>query len=106
MVFTIPDSDLDNIISEVALENRQQGAKLMQGYLESIQVKEPRYRVRDSMRRVNPQGVENSVTLRRNRRFLRKTEERYTLKVPEMQHFNENIEAHSPVKNTTKVTAG
>ena len=32
---------------------------MMQGYLESIQVKVPRYRVRQSMRRVDPQGVEN-----------------------------------------------
>ncbi len=52
----ISDSDLDGIVRDITHRHRHTGQTLMQGHLSSIGIHVQRYRIRDSLHRVDPLG--------------------------------------------------
>ena len=65
----ISDSDLDAAVMEINHEFPRHGYRLVEGHLQSRAIKVPRYRVRSSLVRVDPQGVSLrwSYTVQRRR---------------------------------------
>jgi len=53
----ISDDELDSKVVEVLLEFPNTGYKRMQGFLLSRNIKLTQYRIREVMRRVDPEGV-------------------------------------------------